>query len=431
MDANDSPDGPLVAQALSGNRAAFGTLIERHRPMAARLAQRMLADPAEADDAAQEACLHAFLSLDRLRDPERFGSWLCGIVVNLCRMRLRARRAVYSLEDWDGGRVARGFTWSETQLSAEAVFEIRELHRIILRAIELLPVKQQAVVRWHYLDGLTLSEIGVLAGAPPGTVKARLHRARKRLREELLQQLNDYTPLLRRKEKPAMIEVVVHDVIIRTPPTQDVIEAMSRELPGPDVKEVRHPLPEIVFLKNAPDSPPPSGQLFEKPIEPGDLPPSFQLHRVVLLQEKNGERLLPIWVGSFEGDMIKLLLAEKDTPRPRAYELMKRLLDVAQATIERVVISRLHEQVFYATLFVHVGDQTHEVDARPSDALALALRVKAPIFVAPEIMETQGVKPEALQDKLGEGQSRPTAQIMWISAPVLDFKLPTPPEETK
>ena len=68
-------DADLVKRALAGDRAAFGPLVERHRSILLRLAQRMLGDPAEAEDVAQEACLHAFLSLSRLRDPERFGAW--------------------------------------------------------------------------------------------------------------------------------------------------------------------------------------------------------------------------------------------------------------------------------------------------------------------------------------------------------------------
>src|SRR3990172_927772 len=185
----DASDADLVKRALAGDLAAFGLLVERQRSVLLRLAQRMLGDPAEAEDVAQEACLHAFLSLSRLRNPERFGAWLCGIAVNLCRLRLRARRSTYALEDWEGRRVARGFTWAEAQPAPEAAYKIRELHAVVLNAIALLPPEQQVVVRLHYLDGLTLTEIGVLAEAPLGTVKARLHRARERLRASLAAEL--------------------------------------------------------------------------------------------------------------------------------------------------------------------------------------------------------------------------------------------------
>jgi len=117
-------DSELVRQALAGVKAALGALLERHRLMAWRLAFRLLEDSAEADDVVQEACLQAVLGLARLRAPDRFGAWLAGIALNLARMRLRARRAVVAWEDWDGGRVAAGFTADELLPSPEAVYEL-------------------------------------------------------------------------------------------------------------------------------------------------------------------------------------------------------------------------------------------------------------------------------------------------------------------
>ncbi len=362
--------------------------------MTLRLASRMLNDAVEAEDVTQEACLHAFLTLDRLRDTERFGAWLCGIVVNLCRMRLRARRNEYALEDWVGGHVVRDFTWADVQPSAEAVYEILELHRVILNAIELLPPEQQAVVRLHYFDGLTLNEIGVVAGAPLGTVKARLHRARERLRAELK---TLFVPS--RKESKSMIEVVVKDVIVRTgkpAEAKDVVEAASREQPGPQAENERQPLP------------------------PGRSPQ----HRVVLLQEKTGERIVPIWIGPHEADMLVLQLAGKSTPRPLTYDLIIRLLEAAHATIERIAVSRLYEEVFYATLWLRAGNTVQEVDGRPSDAISLALRVGAPIFIAPEVMDSQGVAPDKLDEKLAHDQSEPEEAGTWASLPVPDLSWP-------
>ena len=421
----DASDAELVKWALSGDRAAFGVLVDRHRPRALRLASHVLGDPVEAEDAAQEACLHAFLSLDRLRDPERFAAWLCGIVVNLCRMRLRARRADLALEDWDGGRVARGFTWSEVQPSPEAAYEIRELHRLVLNGIALLPPEQQVVVRLHYLDGLTLAEIGVLAGAPLGTVKARLHRARERLRAELARELAGQDLISNRKEKLEMIEVVVQDAIMWVSKPKDVVEAASRVAPSAEAEAVRLPLPPdflsspgAVFLQG--------DEQKADAIRKADVPPAA--HRVVLLKEKNGERLLPIWIGPYEADMLLLQLAEKSTPRPITYDLMMRLLELAGVTVERVAVSRLHDEVFYATLWVSVEGKTHEVDARPSDALNLALRVKAPIFVAAAVMDAQGVQPDDLGAKLAGDQLRSIeGKTFEVSVPP-DWGMPKPPE---
>src|SRR6187200_1930425 len=100
MDGNDRE---LVGRARAGDREAFGVLLNRHRPMLLRLAQRLLPDPAEAEDTAQEACMTAFLTLDRLQAPERFGAWLAGIGLNLARMRLRHTGSATRNADLAGG----------------------------------------------------------------------------------------------------------------------------------------------------------------------------------------------------------------------------------------------------------------------------------------------------------------------------------------
>ena len=108
---------------------------------------------------------------------------------------------------------------------------------------------------------------------------------------------------------------------------------------------------------------------------------------VVLLKEQAGERILPIWIGLSEGLALSLQLRAMTTPRPMTYDLTARLLEVAEARIEQVTVTSLRDNTFYATLRVRVGDRVHDVDARPSDALNVALRVNAPIFVAPEVFE--------------------------------------------
>jgi hypothetical protein len=102
------------------------------------------------------------------------------------------------------------------------------------------------------------------------------------------------------------------------------------------------------------------------------------------------------------------------------------LLEAAQAKVERVTISRLQAEVFYATLTVQAHDHTQEVDARPSDALNLALRLNVPIFVAPEVMDSQSVSAENLQEKLEAQAAKP--EFMWVTAPAPVFGMPKPPE---
>lgn len=414
--STEPSDGATVERARAGDKSAFGELLTRHRLLAYRLARRLLGNAAEAEDVTQEACLQAFLSLSGLRDPERFGAWLAGIALNLARMRLRARRAVVSLEDWDGGRVAPGFTWAETQPSPEAAAEIRELHRCVLHALEALPAEQQAVVRLHYLDGLTLAEIGVIAGWPVGTVKARLHRAREKLRAQLLRELERPEPVRRpgllRKEKAMWIEVEVDKVVMRMP---------RRKGDEAGALEVRVPLP-----------PPPLAGVKYFWVQGGgqaasavQLPAPHPLfHRVVLLKEKGGERVLPIWIGPHEGDMIVLQLAGQAAPRPQTYDLAARLLEAAQAQVVRVEINRLHEEVFYAQLHLRAGAETRAVDARPSDAINLALRMKAPLWVAAEVMDSQAVAEARVFEKLNQN-----AEAAELPADLLLEWQPVPPPE--
>src|SRR5438132_28375 len=100
MDADEI----VVRRVLAGEKAAFGELIDRHRGEALRLARRLVRGSSEAEDVVQEALLQSFLSLDRLRSPDRFRGWLLGIVVNMARSRRRQPHG-FSLDDLAGGRL--------------------------------------------------------------------------------------------------------------------------------------------------------------------------------------------------------------------------------------------------------------------------------------------------------------------------------------
>ena len=101
----DDSDSTLVSAATAGDKRAFAILFERHRPTLLALCRRMCGDRIQAEDAAQEAAIQALLSIDRLRRPERFGSWLAGIGLNICRLWLRRRSGdEWSLDALYGGR---------------------------------------------------------------------------------------------------------------------------------------------------------------------------------------------------------------------------------------------------------------------------------------------------------------------------------------
>jgi bifunctional DNase/RNase len=109
---------------------------------------------------------------------------------------------------------------------------------------------------------------------------------------------------------------------------------------------------------------------------------------VIVLVDLTGQKALPIWIGVFEAEAISRGLEDVVTLRPMTHDLMKQILDTFQVSLTRVVINDLKENTFYANLYLNVGGKELIVDSRPSDAIALAVRVKAPIFVAESVIET-------------------------------------------
>ena len=114
---------------------------------------------------------------------------------------------------------------------------------------------------------------------------------------------------------------------------------------------------------------------------------------VVLLKSvgQDTPRTLPIFIGMPEAQAIALQLNEMTPPRPMTHDLLKNVLDVLEARLERVVVDRIEDGTFYAKLVLNFEGQELEVDSRPSDAIALALRCKAPMFVAEAVFEEAGV----------------------------------------
>ena len=108
---------------------------------------------------------------------------------------------------------------------------------------------------------------------------------------------------------------------------------------------------------------------------------------IVILRDDAERLFLPIWIGVFEANAIAMELEEADAPRPMTHDLFYNALSAVDVTLERVLIQDLQDKTFFATLRLLSGGERFEVDARPSDALALALRAKAPIFVLPSVLQ--------------------------------------------
>ena len=108
---------------------------------------------------------------------------------------------------------------------------------------------------------------------------------------------------------------------------------------------------------------------------------------IVILKDKQGDRVLPIWVGIFEANAIALQIENIATPRPMTHDLLRNVIKDLEGEVERVVVSDLKENTFYAVIYLTVRGESVAIDARPSDAIALALRTRAPILVEESVIE--------------------------------------------
>jgi len=108
---------------------------------------------------------------------------------------------------------------------------------------------------------------------------------------------------------------------------------------------------------------------------------------IVILRDKEGQRVLPIWVGLFEANAIALQIENVSTPRPMTHDLLRNVIQDLKATVQKVVVCDLQDNTFYALIYLSLNGDTLAVDARPSDAIALALRTRAPIFVEDSVID--------------------------------------------
>jgi bifunctional DNase/RNase len=108
---------------------------------------------------------------------------------------------------------------------------------------------------------------------------------------------------------------------------------------------------------------------------------------IVILKDEVEDRMLPIWVGVFEANAIALRMEAIDTPRPMTHDLLRDLLDKLHATVEKIVVNDLKENTYFAHIHLLINGDQHVLDSRPSDAIALALRAEAPIFVEQSVLD--------------------------------------------
>src|SRR5688572_1437766 len=133
--------------------------------------------------------------------------------------------------------------------------------------------------------------------------------------------------------------------------------------------------------------------------------------RVVILKEVEGERHLPIWIGPFEAEAIAMELQSIPSTRPLPYDLLRSVIGELGAEVQRILITEISNEFFYARIVLNTNGSSVEIDSRPSDAIALAVRVKVPIFVDDSVMDRAGVRLEDDEDEESDEPVRDGAPI--------------------
>jgi len=350
--AGDLDDPSLVERARKGDRDAFQILFERHRKVLTALVRRAVGSSGSAEDIIQETAVSALVGIDTLQQPERFGAWLAGIGLNICR---RQRRQ--ELERPSSLRIAVADQADPAQDPSEVATE-REISRSVRLAIKELPSGQREAAALFYLSGLTYRETALALGIDLGAVKNRLHRARARLGAELSSVWKGEE--MEQTDEREMVAARVADVLRLQP-----AEGNKSEF-------------------------------------------------VVMLEEVGGSRRLPVWIGESEATWLAYGVEEIGLPRPGPYSMLASLLDATGVRIREVRIERLVERTYYATVIAE-GGRSATIDARPSDALNLAVLTGSVVVVASELLDaaTTGSAPEyeRLEAQIREGTTVGAATI--------------------
>jgi RNA polymerase sigma factor (sigma-70 family) len=330
-------DQAIVKQCLEGDGNAFGLLVAKYQNAVYGLCYHIVGNFADAQDLTQETFVRAYLDLAKIRDLSKFASWLYRVTVNVCKRWLRDRKGA---NDLPLEAIARQGNELGHDGSPEENAEAEELCLSVREAIASLSERSRLAITLYYIDGLSYEEIGDFLSLSRSAVKSRLHRARKQLKEELISMVEDNFD--KHKLPEDFPEKVVQEVVIKS------------------VK----------------------------------MEPEGKAPMVILQNKADEEQVLPIWIGMFEAIAIIQALGEGTKPaRPMTHDLMTNILNEFNMKVIRVVVTDLKESTFYARIAIESDGVLKEIDARPSDSMALALRTGVPVFVAKSILSESGIRP--------------------------------------
>ncbi len=317
---SDGSDAELVARARGGDRDALGALVRRHRPLADAVCRGVLQRTEVVEDVVQEALVVAVVGLERLRQPDRFGPWLCGIALNIARRWLRdAARRTGSTESIEA--VDPGPGPEQAVLDADRTARIR-------RAVADLAPGQRDALALYYLAERSGPEVAAALAISATATKARLHKGRHALRHRLADERDD------RGDTTMTTSIEMHVAEVRREPrTADLVR--------------RH---------------------------------------AIVLEEDGGDRRLPIYVGEPEATAVALRLTDADLPRPLTHELLTNVIGALGGRVTEVRVTRLTERVFFGEIGLDGPAGSIAIDARPSDAINLALLTGAPLRVERDVL---------------------------------------------
>ena len=150
--------------------------------------------------------------------------------------------------------------------------------------------------------------------------------------------------------------------------------------------------------------------------------------RVVILREVNSDRYLPIMVGIYEAEHLTLALQDVEVSRPLTYDLFMNILDTLNAEVSHVEVVSLKEETYFGNIVISISGTLHNIDSRPSDAMNLALRMGAPIFVAEEVLDEAGLIPDEDLTEMSP-EEEPDSERLSVFENYLDQIDPEPPQE--
>jgi RNA polymerase sigma-70 factor (ECF subfamily) len=323
MEREALTEADVVARAGGGDRRAFGELIRRYQDAVFGLAYSHTRSFADAEDIAQEAFLAAWEGLPRLRDASSFGPWLHGITLNKVRMHLRAVERRRRSQE-------RHSAFARTQTPGAETHAREEPARdAVTTALSRLSPARRVAATLYYINGYSCQQVSSFLGVPLGTVKRRLFEARQGLKERL-----------------AMVE-----------------KKLKAERPKPSFS--RRVLERIDSVKVAV-----AGE---------------RLSALLVTDKK--KRSLFMYTGHAEAASINTFLQGVVPRRPMTHDLLLNVVRALGGQLVELVVSSLKDGVFYANLVIRQGRDRHEIDCRPSDGVAIALRAAAPMYVHNSVVE--------------------------------------------